>query len=85
MSDQVSKQCFVLSPIGSEASPERERADRFLLFVRRGLTPVFEVRRASRFSAANSFLAAWLCSKIGAEYVLRPRVCSGHTKILLNT
>ena len=45
MADETPKQCFVLSPIGDENTPIRERADRFLLFVKSSLMPVFEVRR----------------------------------------
>jgi hypothetical protein len=45
MADDGPKHCFVLSPIGGETSPERERADRFLVFVKMALLPHFEVRR----------------------------------------
>src|SRR5476651_1766957 len=45
MADNSLKQCFVLSPIGEEGSDIRDRADRFLLFIKASLMPAFEVRR----------------------------------------
>jgi hypothetical protein len=41
------KKCFVISPIGTEGSPERERADTVLKYlIKKALSPEFDVIRA---------------------------------------
>lgn len=63
------KKVFVISPIGSEGSPERLRADRFLKYiVRKALpAPMYEVERADEHDSPHAITAAMLSAIVDAD------------------